>query len=81
MLQEYTSLHRSAPLGDEGRRRLPNRLLYADPSPECEIPVTDERRVRLDRIANEEGEAFVPTDPAENLSPIVPGEGPEGVVR
>ena len=34
-------------------------LLYADPSSEWEIPVKDERRVRLDRIASEEGEAFV----------------------
>jgi hypothetical protein len=34
-------------------------VLYADPSPEWEIPVKDERRVRLDRIASEEGEAFV----------------------
>jgi hypothetical protein len=34
-------------------------VLYADPSPEWEIPVKDERRVRLDRIVSEEGEAFV----------------------
>ena len=34
-------------------------VLYADPSPEWEIPVKDERRVLLDRIASEEGEAFV----------------------
>lgn len=29
------------------------------PDPECGIEVKDERRVRLDRIAKEEGEAFV----------------------
>ena len=34
-------------------------VLYADPSSEWEIPVKDERRVRLERIASEEGEAFV----------------------
>jgi hypothetical protein len=34
-------------------------VLYAEPSPDWEIPVKDERRVRLDRIASEEGEAFV----------------------
>lgn len=34
-------------------------VLYSDPSPEWEIPVKDERRVRLDRIVSEEGEAFV----------------------
>jgi hypothetical protein len=34
-------------------------VLYADPSPEWEVPVKDERRVRLERIASEEGEAFV----------------------
>jgi len=34
-------------------------VLYADPSPEWEIEVKDERRVRLQLIAREEGEAFV----------------------
>jgi hypothetical protein len=34
-------------------------VLYAAPSPEWDIPVKDERRVRLDRIASAEGEAFV----------------------
>ena len=34
-------------------------VIYAEPSPEWEIPVKDERRACLERIAREEGEAFV----------------------
>ncbi len=34
-------------------------VIYAVPHPEWGIDVKDERRVRLDRIAKEEGEAFV----------------------
>jgi hypothetical protein len=34
-------------------------VLYAEPSPEWEVDVRDERRVRLADIAREEGEAFV----------------------
>jgi hypothetical protein len=34
-------------------------VIYAVPDPEWGIEVKDERRVRLDRIAKEEGEAFV----------------------
>jgi hypothetical protein len=34
-------------------------VLYSDPSPEWEMPVKDERRVRIEQIAREEGEAFV----------------------
>jgi hypothetical protein len=34
-------------------------VVYAAPDPEWGIEVKDERRVRLDRIAKEEGEAFV----------------------
>jgi hypothetical protein len=34
-------------------------VLYAEPSPEWEVEVRDERRVRLADVAREEGEAFV----------------------
>ena len=34
-------------------------VLYAEPSPEWELEVRDERRVRLADVAREEGEAFV----------------------
>jgi pRiA4b ORF-3-like protein len=34
-------------------------VIYADPSPEWEIDVKDERRFRLERIAREDGEAFI----------------------
>ncbi len=34
-------------------------VVYADPSPEWEIEVRNERRARLDGIAREEGEAFI----------------------
>lgn len=34
-------------------------ILYADPDPEWEIEVKDERRARLGQVAKEEGEAFV----------------------
>ena len=34
-------------------------VLYSDLSPEWEIPVKDERRVRIEQVAREEGEAFV----------------------
>lgn len=34
-------------------------VLYADPSPEWEMEVKNERRARLGRIAREEGEAFI----------------------
>lgn len=34
-------------------------VLYSDPGVEWEIPVKDERRVRIEQIAREEGEAFV----------------------
>lgn len=34
-------------------------VVYADPSPEWEIEVRNERRSRLDGIAREEGEAFI----------------------
>ena len=34
-------------------------VLYAEPSPEWEVEVRDERRARLADVAREEGEAFV----------------------
>jgi Plasmid pRiA4b ORF-3-like protein len=34
-------------------------VIYAEPSPEWEIEIKDERRVRLSAVAREEGEAFV----------------------
>ena len=34
-------------------------VIYADPSPEWEIDVKDERRFRVERIAREDGEAFI----------------------
>jgi len=34
-------------------------VLYAEPSPEWDVEVKDERRVRLADVAREEGEAFV----------------------
>jgi hypothetical protein len=34
-------------------------VVYADPSPEWEIPVRNERRTQLPQIVSEEGEAFI----------------------